>query len=271
MGNKKNEDNFLSYLPSLKKLHIVFLLYAIQISLFLLVMIFFWLVSSQVFYGAILGQTIVSTLLVFHFIFLANNSEKIRQKYRKKYKNLTGQYFWFNYQSYTIPVISAAYYFPLLLKTDYFLPAFFKVPSHFLTDTLFPIYVALPLGFIVLIIGLFMRRKSGGYGPDEDNYMTYIYPEKSKLITTGMYRFIRNPQYVSRGVISVSFGILANNLGAILVGLIHFISYCAIIPAEDKELTRRFSKDFILYKKKVPALFPKFGNWKKFIKYVFVR
>jgi protein-S-isoprenylcysteine O-methyltransferase Ste14 len=98
-----------------------------------------------------------------------------------------------------------------------------------------------------------------------------IYPEKGKLIKDGMYKYIRNPQYLGRGIIAIGFGFFANNIIGILVGLIHFLSYIAIIPSEDKEMMRRFGSDFKSYSKKVPFLLPKIGNWTKFIRFVFIR
>jgi len=269
MNEKSDVEFFLSLMPSLKKWYNIFLLYSFQLLIFVGVMAFFWWISSLHYFGAVSGQITVSTLLVIFYIYLANNAERIRDKYLKKYKTLAGQAFWYRYQSYTIPIISAAFYFPLLVKTDYFLPSITNLPSHFITNTLFPIYIAIPISIILIFIGLLMRKFTGGYGMDVDDYFYVIYPEKSKLLDTGMYSFIRNPQYLSRGIISIGFGFFANNVSGIIIGLIHFISYCAIIPAEDKELTRRFGDDFLKYKKTIPVLFPKYGKWGDFIRYLF--
>lgn len=250
MGEKSGSDILLESLPSLKKWYNVIALYVIQILIFIGVMIFFWRISSFIWYGATLGQIIVSTMLVIFFIYLANNAEKIREKHRKKYGELAGQSFWYYYQSYTIPVISAAYLFPIFLINYDFLPRkILSMPPHFITNSFFPFYIAIPLGIVVILVGFLMKRPSGGYGADVDNYLYFVYPEKSKLITGGMYKYIRNPQYLSRGIIAVGLGVIANNISAILIGFIHFVSYCAIIPAEDKELKRRFGEDFKIYKK----------------------
>ena len=143
-------------------------------------------------------------------------------------------------------------------------------PSHFITVSMFPYYVAFPIGITLVIMGLLMRRFSGGYGIDTDAYLYIIYPEKGRLITDGMYKYIRNPQYLCRGIIAIGFGFIANNIIAVSVGFIHFLSYLAIIPTEDKELIKRFGTDFESYQKNVPAVLPKYGNWKKFIKFIFI-
>jgi len=271
MENKSDYDIFLSYIPTFTVWYMTLLMYVFQILIFILVMIFFWWISSTIWIGALVGQSIISALLSIYFVYIARNGDKIREKYRSKYGDLAGQKYWFNYQFYTIPFIGAAYYFPLLLFNYDFLPTLVKLPSHLINSSIFPYFVAIPLGIFIVIFGFMMKRPSGGYGMDYDNYIYTIYPEKSRLITEGMYHFIRNPQYLSRGIIAMGFGVIANNISAILVGLIHFLSYCAIISAEDKELLRRYGPDFRVYKNQVPALFPRYGNWKKFLKIVFSR
>jgi len=269
MKNKTNYNIFLEYMPTFSIWYNALLLYFFFIIVFILVMIFFWLVSSTIWIGAILGQSIISAVLSIYFIYMAKNGDKIRQTYREKYGNLAIQKYWFHYQFATMPFISAAYYFPLLLYNYDFLPKITKLPSNLINNSIFPYFVSIPLGILIVIFGLMMKRPSGGYGSDYDNYIYTIIPEKSRLITEGMYRFIRNPQYLSRGIIAIGFGVIANNISAILVGVIHFISYCAIIPAEDDELLRRYGNEFKVYKNHVPALLPKCGDWKKLLKNVF--
>lgn len=268
MGKKEGIDKFLEFVPALEKFHNVILLSFFQIVICILLLIFFWYISSLYYFGALLGQFIISTILVFFYIYLANNAEKIRDKYLDKYGKLACQKYWFHYHSYTVPIIFVVFILPLFLINYDFLPfRLISMPSHFITDPILPFYISVPFGFFVIIFGFRLKRFSGGYGMDVDDYLYTIHPEKSRLITHGMYKYVRNPQYLSRGIISIGFGIFANNLSAILVGFIHFISYCAIMPAEDKELQRRFGNDFVDYCNKVPAVFPRFGNWIKFLRY----
>ena len=271
MKNKTDYDVFLGYVPAFSIWYKVLLVYLFYIIVFILVMFFFWWISSTIWIGSIIGQSVVSTILSIYFIYIAKNGDKIRVKYREKYGGSAGQKYWFSYQFYTMPFISAAYYFPLMLINYDFLPVIVKLPPHLITTNIFPYYVSLTLGIFIVILGFMIKKPSGGYGIDYDNYIYTIYPENSRLITGGIYRYIRNPQYLGRGVIAVGFGVLANNISAVFVGLIHFFSYCAIIPAEDGELLRRFGDKFKAYKNQVPALFPRYGTWRKFINILFVR
>lgn len=271
MKNKTDYDIFLGYMPAFSIWYKVLIVYLFFIIVFIFVMFFFWLISSAIWVGAITVQLIVSTILSIYFIYLAKNGDKIRVRYREKYEMFAGQKYWFTYQFCTMPFIAAAYYFPLMLISYDFLPVIVKLPPHFINTSLFPYYVSLPLGILIIIFGFMIKKPSGGYGTDYDNYIYTIFPEKSKLITGGIYSYIRNPQYLGRGLIAIGFGFIANNISAILVGLVHFLSYCAIIPAEDEELLKRYEDKFNYYKKRVPALFPRYCNWKKFINIVINR
>ena len=273
MVDKTNDENFLKHMPTFTVWHKALLTYFFQFLIFIFALIFFWWISSTFLLLAIFGQSIVSILLAFLYIYITNNAESIRKKYHSKYRDLAFQQFWYNYQSYALPFISAAFYFPLLLKTDYFLPVIVKLPPHHITNSLFPIYIALPLGILIIIFGALFtinRKKSGSYSVSEDNYLFMIYPEKGRLIKTAIYSYIRHPKYLGRGIIAVGFGVIANNFLAILVGGIHFLSFCVAIPIEDKELLRRFGADYKTYSKDVPALFPRYGKWKKFIRFILI-
>jgi len=256
-------------MPILSVWYKVMTLYSAQFLLFLSLMIFFWWTSSKNFYCAIILQMIISFIGTIPYRMMTLRSYNIRRKYLNKYDKLAAQKLWLNYQSYTIPILSSSLYFPILLKTDYFLPSFVSFPPHFLTDSLFPIYVALPLSIVLIVLGFIIRKPSGGFGADVESYLYLLYPKEGKLIINGVYSYVRNPRYLGRGFVAIGLGIFANNILAILVGLIHSLAFCSLIPSENKELGKRFGNDFKNFKKKVPALFPRFGNWKKFFKVVF--
>ena len=256
-------------MPILSVWYKVIILYSAQFLFFLLIMAIFWWTSSNNIYYAMFLQIIVSFIGTMPYRMLTLRSYNIRVKYLKKYDKLAAQKLWFHYQSYTNPLLSSSLYVPILLKTDYFLPSFVSFQPHFLTDSLFPIYVALPLSIILIVFGFIIRKPSGGFGADVESYLYLLYPKKGKLITEGVYSYVRNPRYLGRGFVAIGFGVFANNILAIIFGLIHSLAFCSLIPSENKELGKRFGNDFKDYKKKVPALFPRFGNWINFLKMVF--
>jgi len=194
-------------------------------------------------------------------------SNNLREKYLKKYKNNPWQHF-FLYYSYTSPFGAAALYFPLMLKTNYLLPSIINLPQNFLTKNLFPIYVAIPFGLILFVIGLLIIRISENFDTDIGNYLHVMNPDKSRILRGGVYSYIRHPRFLSRIILSISLGIFANNLLAILVALVHFIPYFIFMIALDKQLIRIYGEEIKQYQENTPYLLPKIKNWKKFAKII---
>jgi len=269
MNQKKGTDIYLEYVPILKKWHIALAINSYQLLIFALVMISFWWISSNFLLGPIYFQIIVSFLAILPFAYVTKKADKLRKKYREKYGNLAFQHMDLWILIYTVPLGAASLYFPILLKTDYFLPSIINLKQHFITTNIFPYYSAIPIGIILIIIGVKIRKPSGGFDYDIDSYIYLIFPEKSRKVEGGIYRYIRHPRYLGRFFLVMGIGALANNIIALIVAFIHFLSYFFLIWVEDNELIDRFGESFRKHKKEVPALIPKYGNWRKFIKLVF--
>lgn len=134
-----------------------------------------------------------------------------------------------------------------------------------------PIYVSLPICIILIIFGVLFGRPGGGFDVDVDSYVYLIYPEESKKIEGGLYRYIRHPRYLGRGLIALSVGIFSNSLFGLSVSLIHFLPYYILSKVEDYELVRRFGESFQRRYIEIPALIPKIRDWKKIIRYFFYK
>lgn len=258
MDRKDSVKFFMEQVPALSRWQTAIPTYLSQLALFVLILLFFYEISKVTWYGAIIVQLIVSFLATIPYRYIVRNSDKIRKKYLEKYKNLAGQKFWYHYESYTVPLLSSSLYFPLILKTDYLLPAIIDLPKHLMTETILPVYLAVPIGISLCIVGLIVRKPSGGFEADVEGYFYVLYPTKGKLLTKGKYSYVRNPRYLGRGLLAIGLGVLANNILAIVVAIIHFAAFSSLIPSEEKELMKRFGDDFKKYKSQVPALFPCF-------------
>jgi len=210
-------------------------------------------------------------MTILFFSYLLINTKKVREKYREKFGKLAYQKLYYRYIIYQNVFGNASRYCTLILKTDYFLPAIITLPPGFLTSTFFPFYSAIPIGIFLFIIGMFLRRPSGGFDIDVDMYIYLIFPEKSRKVEAGIYNFIRHPRYLAECFMAIGIGIVANNLLAILFSFIHIIPVLILIKIEDKELVRRFGDDFKKYQSSVPALIPRFGSWKKLLNCVFFK
>jgi protein-S-isoprenylcysteine O-methyltransferase Ste14 len=269
MKQQDELDIFLSYVPAFKSWRIVVLNYFFQFLLFIFFIISFWWISSNYLFGALVAEFIIVFFGTLPYKYITKNSGKIRENYLKKYGRFAAQKLWFNYESYTIPFLSSSLYFPLMLIKYDFIPNIITLQPHFLTNSLFPFYISIPIGILIIIIGVKIKRPSGGFGELVESYIYLIYPDKSKLLKDGKYQYIRHPRYLGRATIAFGLAIIANNILAILVAAIHTGTFWSMIPYEEYELSNRFGDEYKSYKEKVPALIPRFGNWKKFLRYIF--
>jgi protein-S-isoprenylcysteine O-methyltransferase Ste14 len=91
-------------------------------------------------------------------------------------------------------------------------------------------------------VGLFVRQR------------TAIIPYKpaSRLVTSGIYRWTRNPMYLGLAVTYVGLAIVLNSLAAlILLPVVLAIIQLQVITREEAYLERAFGGEFVAYKSRV--------------------
>ncbi len=85
-----------------------------------------------------------------------------------------------------------------------------------------------------------------------------------ELIQSGPYAWVRNPYYLSNVVEAVGLPLVAN---AFYGGLISLFVYLPVLIVrmvlEERALTKKFGAGFLLYKSRVPRLFPSLGGRRK--------
>jgi protein-S-isoprenylcysteine O-methyltransferase Ste14 len=268
-ARKSGEEFFLEFVPIYNTWYKILSIYFYHLIIFVLLLFLFWWVGSNFLVFIFPVQFFLACGANAPFIYMFKKSDKIRETYIKKYKEFPWLHFYYRY-SYSSPFGCAALYSPLLLVNYDFLPSIINLPSHFITNSLFSIYISLPLGFLIIFFGISLIKPSQSFDGDMHNYLHIWLPDKNRIIMSGIYRYIRHPRFLSRLVLSIGFGVLANSLLSIGVALIHFIPYYTFMRVLDKELVRMFGNEIQKYVDGVPALLPRYGNWKKFIKYVFV-
>lgn len=84
-----------------------------------------------------------------------------------------------------------------------------------------------------------------------------IYQAKDELVTDGIYRYIRHPQYT--GIILITFGMLVHwpTLITLLMWPILILAYYYLAKKEEKEIEKKFGESYLDYKRKVPMFLPK--------------
>jgi protein-S-isoprenylcysteine O-methyltransferase Ste14 len=104
----------------------------------------------------------------------------------------------------------------------------------------------LPLGagLILAVFGIGAFRRAG----------TPVIPfeRSTTLVTTGVYRFTRNPMYLGLSLILTGTAVMAGSLGAFLpLPPLVWILQCGYIDAEERFLEELFGSDYAKYKSRV--------------------
>jgi protein-S-isoprenylcysteine O-methyltransferase len=86
---------------------------------------------------------------------------------------------------------------------------------------------------------------------------TIVIQEKHKLITTGPYKYLRNPSYIGVLLTFIGFGIgIGNWLSLISLFIIGLISFTRRISFENQALSKQFGNEYEKYQKKTWSPIP---------------
>ena len=79
-----------------------------------------------------------------------------------------------------------------------------------------------------------------------------------KLITTGLYAYVRNPMLLGLFIFMLGLGVLFGSLSLIFIFTPLFIvlNVLYLKAIEEKELEKKFGREYTEYKKKVPMFIP---------------
>jgi protein-S-isoprenylcysteine O-methyltransferase Ste14 len=110
--------------------------------------------------------------------------------------------------------------------------------------------VALGLTCIPLIYWLFSSIGSG-ITP------TSATRQEHKLVTHGIYRYIRHPLYTIGSSLFIAFGLMADNWFIILLGFLAFIAMAIRTPKEEANLIEKFGDEYREYMRRTGAFLPK--------------
>jgi protein-S-isoprenylcysteine O-methyltransferase Ste14 len=79
-----------------------------------------------------------------------------------------------------------------------------------------------------------------------------------KLITSGLYAYIRNPMLLGLFIFMLGLGVLLGSLSLIFIftPLFIVINVIYIKAIEEKEMEKKFGREYLEYKKRVPMFIP---------------
>jgi protein-S-isoprenylcysteine O-methyltransferase Ste14 len=78
-----------------------------------------------------------------------------------------------------------------------------------------------------------------------------------KLVTGGVYSYVRHPQYDGLFLITIGFLIQWPSLTTLIMWPILIFAYYRLAMREEKDAEKQFGQGFLEYKKKVPAFIPR--------------
>jgi protein-S-isoprenylcysteine O-methyltransferase Ste14 len=94
-------------------------------------------------------------------------------------------------------------------------------------------------------------------------YLVYQAQRQDKLVTKGVYRSMRHPQYT--GIFLALFGQLIHwpTLPTLVLFPPIVWLYYRLAKKEEKSLLEKFGREYETYMHQVPMFFPKFSHWRK--------
>ena len=165
-------------------------------------------------------------------------------------------------QAFIIALYAEMFGFPL---TVYLLIRSFGIDREYVSANLWStllglgetgMFVSMLLGYSLAIIGVGMFI----HGWRE----VYRARKENRLVTGGLYRFVRHPQYT--GLFLALFGEGVVHWPTIFsVGLLPLIvlAYYFLARKEERDMLRIFGDEYREYMKNVPMFIPRRGRWKE--------
>lgn len=81
--------------------------------------------------------------------------------------------------------------------------------------------------------------------------------KEHKLVTNGIYRWVRHPLYTIGSSLFISFGMMADNWFIAALGILTFILMAIRTPKEEDNLTKKFGDEYREYMKHTGRFLPK--------------
>jgi len=167
-------------------------------------------------------------------------------------------------QAFIIALYAEMYGFPL---TIYLLVRFFGLDSPDLNASLWStllgmgelgMLISMLLGYALLFIGIGIFIQGWR--------QLYHARQKDQLITTGLYRFVRHPQYTGLFLGLFGEGIVHwPTLFSVAIFPIIVLAYFLLARSEERKVLEQFGDEYRAYQARVPMFIPRMAQWRQLI------
>lgn len=103
---------------------------------------------------------------------------------------------------------------------------------------------------LIIFFGLYVMYKGW--------MLIYAAQKYNKLVTDGVYAWVRHPQYAGLFLITIGFLIQWPSLTTLIMWPILIFAYYNLAMREEKDMIKLFGNEYLEYQKKVPAFIPRF-------------
>lgn len=84
--------------------------------------------------------------------------------------------------------------------------------------------------------------------------------KEHKLVTNGIYKYIRHPLYTFGSLLFIAFGMMADSWFIAVLGILTFILMAIRTPKEEANLVEKFGDEYREYMKRTGRFLPKIGR-----------
>jgi protein-S-isoprenylcysteine O-methyltransferase Ste14 len=165
-------------------------------------------------------------------------------------------------QAFIIALYAEMYGFPL---TIYLLVRFFGLDSEYVSASLWStlvglgetgMFVSMLLGYAIAFtgIGLFIQGWRQVYRARKEN----------RLVTDGLYAYVRNPQYTGLFIALFGEGVVHwPTLFSVGLFPVIVLVYVWLAYREEEQMIARFGDAYRTYQRQVPMFIPRWGQWRQ--------
>ena len=124
-------------------------------------------------------------------------------------------------------------------------------------------WVVVPIAWITLTVGAAFLVHAFALFALHRGTPAPVAPTET-LVVTGVYRFVRNPMYLSVLIIILGQALLFGSWGLVLYAVIVFAAFVAFVRGyEEPILTDTYGEQYLDYRRNVPGWWPRLTAWRE--------